>query len=362
MDELTNIPLATITPSVHNPRLIQMDDPAIAELAKSIQAHGLLQPVVCRPMGDGFELLAGRRRYEACLLNNAETILAIVRDLDDKAAIEVTVLENLQREDLSPLEEARGVKELLASGREPSDVAARLGKSEVWVRRRARLMELTRDWIEALAGPLPNDPDKCKTVQEFQERVSVAVLEIAAHLPTKTQDAVLKDVLKDGWRVGLIAGSAAKFRELVSGHCRDLESTPWEWTDGDLGAVPCAVCGHRSDMEPDLFRDIGNVHELDKDGKPIERAHCLDERCYKAKYEAWVKKVRAEAERKTKQNVLIVADGYNRNAPKGDVPSWQVKEAKKGDKGAVPVLHIEGKDAGKVKWAIVPEAKESTNH
>lgn len=350
------IEMARVSPSVHNPRIIRAGDPGLQELAESIEATGMLYPVIVRPRGDDYELLAGRRRYEAHLILGRREIEAVVRDLSDDEALDVTVTENLQREDLAPLEEARGVKELLASGRDVADVAARLGKSEAWVRRRARLMQLSPAWLEVLSGPMPQEPKRMKTVTEFRERVSVAVLEIAAHLPERTQNAVLKDVLKDDWQIGSRLGSAARFRECIAAYCRNLDGAPWKESDTLPGMPTCGACVCRSDIEPDLFNGIDGGGGDDACDRTTP-AHCLDERCFKEKYEAWVAAARSKAEVKLKHNVITVADGYNRNAPKPDVQGWGVKQAKKGDKNAVPALRVDGPHAGKVEWVILPKSE-----
>jgi len=110
-DHLTqSLPIASIQPSVHNPRT-HIDN--IGELADSLRTHGLLQPVVVRRRGTGYELIAGHRRVEAAMSIGWPEIAAVVRDETDDQAYILTLVENLQREDLTPKEEAAALEVLV---------------------------------------------------------------------------------------------------------------------------------------------------------------------------------------------------------------------------------------------------------
>ncbi len=100
-----HVPVGRIQANPENPRLL-FEESALDELAASIREHGVLQPVLVRPMGDGYQLVAGERRWRAAIRAGLETIPALVEELDDDAALEIAVIANLQREDLSPLEGA----------------------------------------------------------------------------------------------------------------------------------------------------------------------------------------------------------------------------------------------------------------
>jgi hypothetical protein len=115
----------------------------------------------------------------------------------------------------------------------------------------------------------------------------------------------------------------------------------------------------RSDIEPDLFRGIGGCVSGET-ADETDAPHCLDERCFKEKYEAWVEKARAQAEKKVKEPIVTIAAGYNRHAPKADRQAWNVQPAKKGDRDAVPVMRVDGPTAGKVEWAILPKSEKPT--
>lgn len=132
--EFQTIPVDAIVPNPQQPRR-SFDDAELAELQASIRANGLLQPLIVRPMGSGFELVAGERRYRAVRALGWKTVPAHVRPLDDQALLTVALIENLQRTDLNPIEEAEGYQTLVsrfsltqqqvadAVGRERSTVA-----------------------------------------------------------------------------------------------------------------------------------------------------------------------------------------------------------------------------------------------
>ncbi|MGH2446859.1 MAG: ParB/RepB/Spo0J family partition protein, partial [Candidatus Limnocylindria bacterium] len=103
--QIREIPVAKILPNPAQPRL-SYDEESLTELADSIREHGVLQPILVRPIGSQFELIAGERRWRASKMAGRDAIPAIVAEFDDQTALEVSIIENLQREDVSPLEEA----------------------------------------------------------------------------------------------------------------------------------------------------------------------------------------------------------------------------------------------------------------
>ncbi|HEU0244078.1 MAG TPA: ParB/RepB/Spo0J family partition protein [Candidatus Limnocylindrales bacterium] len=136
------VPLDKIEPNPQNPRLA-INQEALEELAASIREHGILQPVLVRPLEDGrFELIAGERRWRASKLAEQAAIPAIVEDIDDDTALEIAIIENLQREDISPLDEAvmydRMVRE---HGYSIRKLAEKLGKDKGYLENRLRLAD-----------------------------------------------------------------------------------------------------------------------------------------------------------------------------------------------------------------------------
>lgn len=150
-EEVREIPLGDIEPSPYQARG-RMDPGRMEELVASIREHGLLQPVLVRPKGERYELVAGERRWRAAREAGMEKIPALVRVLDDRQALEIGLVENLQREDLNPLEEARAYRRMMEElGYTQEEVARRVGKSRAAVANTLRLLALEEEiqrWIE----------------------------------------------------------------------------------------------------------------------------------------------------------------------------------------------------------------------
>lgn len=143
------VPVDRVTPNPHQPRKT-FDPQALEELKASIQEHGVLVPVLVRERGDGYELIAGERRWRASAALQRATIPAIVRPSSDLESLEVAIIENLQREDLNPLEEAAGIAQLIEAHQFTQEqVAQRLGKSRPSVTNVLRLLTLSEP-IKAL--------------------------------------------------------------------------------------------------------------------------------------------------------------------------------------------------------------------
>ena len=146
---VVRLPLASIRPNPRQPRK-RFAEESLKELADSIREKGLLQPLLVRPQGDGYELVAGERRYRAALMAGLQEVPAVVKDLTDREALELALVENLQREDLSPVEEARGYQALLEMGLTQEEVARRVGKARSTVANALRLLQLPPEALEAL--------------------------------------------------------------------------------------------------------------------------------------------------------------------------------------------------------------------
>jgi ParB family chromosome partitioning protein len=148
-DVVREIPLSEITPNPFQPRKT-FDGPALDELKASITEYGVLVPVIVRRRGDGYELIAGERRWRASAALQRASIPAIVRSSDDRQTLEFAIVENLQREDLNALEEAAGFQYLIDEhGLTQEEVARRLGKSRPAIANTLRLLALP-DTIKAM--------------------------------------------------------------------------------------------------------------------------------------------------------------------------------------------------------------------
>ncbi|MEF2277061.1 ParB/RepB/Spo0J family partition protein [Deinococcus sp. YIM 134068] len=138
-----------IVQAAYQPRQV-FEPEALAELAQSIREKGVLQPLLVRPRGEEFEIVAGERRWRASQLAGLAEVPVIIRDLGDREALEIAVIENLQREDLGPLEEARAYQALLDQGLNQEGVAQAVGKGRSTVSNALRLLTLPEPALRAL--------------------------------------------------------------------------------------------------------------------------------------------------------------------------------------------------------------------
>ena len=140
--QITVLNMNDILPNRFQPR-IRFDEEKLEELAESIGKYGVIQPIVVRPIGNKFEIIAGERRYKASMLANRSTIPAIVVNLSDKDSEEIALLENVQRQELSPIEEAVSYKRILDMGYITQEgLAKKLGKSQSTIANKIRLLNL----------------------------------------------------------------------------------------------------------------------------------------------------------------------------------------------------------------------------
>ena len=150
-DQLKEIDIERILPNAHQPRK-DFNDASLSDLADSIRVHGVLQPVVVRPLDDGFfQLIAGERRWRAAQRAGLIRIPAVLRAVDEHYALELALVENLQREDLNPIEEAEAYHRLIVEfGLNQEEVAQRVGKNRSTVANMLRLLRLpaeVQQWL-----------------------------------------------------------------------------------------------------------------------------------------------------------------------------------------------------------------------
>jgi ParB family chromosome partitioning protein len=179
------IPVARIRENPRQPRL-RMDDDALAALAESVRQHGVIQPILVTETIDGYQLVAGERRLRAARMAGLERIPAIVRQLADRQQLELALVENLQREDLDPIEAARAYRQLIEEfAFSQDDLAARVGRARSTVANTLRLLELhqavqdaivegriTEGHARALGGlPVDAQPRALATIVEAEMSV-----------------------------------------------------------------------------------------------------------------------------------------------------------------------------------------------
>ena len=141
-----------IEPSPYQPRT-HFREEALAELAQSIQVSGIIQPLVLRKIGARFQLLAGERRWRAAQRAGLSRVPAVIREVTDEAALEITLVENIQREDLNPIEEARAYERLLTEFHlTQEEVAAKTGKDRATIGNAIRLLRLEKAILDLIEG------------------------------------------------------------------------------------------------------------------------------------------------------------------------------------------------------------------
>jgi ParB family chromosome partitioning protein len=152
-DRLTDLPVSQLQPGRYQPRT-QIDPESIADLADSIRAQGVMQPILVRPLEDNrYEIIAGERRWRAAKAAGLDTVPALVRAVRDDHALAMALIENIQREDLNPLEEAQGIQRLIAEfGMTHEDAAAAVGRSRSGVTNLLRLLQLAKPVQDLVMG------------------------------------------------------------------------------------------------------------------------------------------------------------------------------------------------------------------
>lgn len=181
---VVDLNLNDVLPNRFQPR-IKFSEDSIIELSESIKEHGVIQPIVVRPIGDKYEIIAGERRYKASVLAGKETIPAIITDLNDKDSAEVALIENVQRKDLTAIEEAISYKKILDMGYLTQEqLAIKLGRSQSTIANKLRLLNLCDEVQEALMQ------------DKISERHARSMLKLpTAELQRKMLDKIIKERL-----------------------------------------------------------------------------------------------------------------------------------------------------------------------
>lgn len=261
-------PIEHVTASKTNPRKI-FDDAALADLAASIGKHGVAQPILLRPthVDAGityYEVVAGERRFRASKLAGKTTVPAIVRNLSDAEALEIQVIENLQRQDLHPLEEAEGFEVLMRENGYTADVMAeKTGKSKAYIYASLKLCALEpKPRASFYAGDLTK---------------STALL--VARIPVKRLQEECVSVISKGYGGPMSTRNAADYIERT--YMLHLKKASFKPSDATLcpAAGSCTTCPNRTGNQPEIFADVN-------------ADVCTDPGCYKTKTEVNIQRTK----------------------------------------------------------------------
>ena len=192
---IITVRLSQVEPNSSQPRR-QFDEEALQELADSIAEHGVLQPIVVRPLeSEGYQIIAGERRWRACRMAGLTEVPVIVREADDKVTMELALIENLQREDLNVLEEAEGYRALMdLYGLTQEEAAKRLGKSRPVVANTLRILTLPQPVLELLRqGKLTAGHARSLVGMEEAEAVEMARLAVEQGLTVRDIEKLARD-------------------------------------------------------------------------------------------------------------------------------------------------------------------------
>jgi|SRR5215831_6473115 len=282
-DTFLYIPLEAIDYSPTQPR--KFIDPAkLQELADSITAHGVVEPIILRPHPKKparYELVAGERRHRASIIAKRLTIPSIVRHYSDHQAAEVQQIENLQRADIHPLDEAHGFTFLIARFLyTPESIAAKIGKTPGYVTRRMALAKLA-DFLQK---------------EMWKDRLPLGHAEYLCRLKPADQEALGKS-MRRSYDDSLVSLKELQ-RDAERRFFRNLDSAPWKKNDVFVQGIPsCVTCPKRSGSMPLLFPEYAKQPNV-----------CTDHECFKIKLDAFI-----DQKLIANPKMLLISDDWNKN-------------------------------------------------
>jgi len=197
--ELRKLPVEWLQSGKYQPRK-DMSQDALEELANSIRAQGVIQPIVVRPLGEqSFEIIAGERRWRASQLARLEVVPCIVKDVPDEAAVAIALIENIQREDLNPVEEAMAYKRLIDEFHLKQDeIAERVGKSRTAVTNAMRLLKLSEKVQQMLIDEMitAGHARAILSIADKEKQESIAMKVFDEKLSVRETEALVKRMLE----------------------------------------------------------------------------------------------------------------------------------------------------------------------
>ncbi len=258
-----NLPLAMLDESSTNPRRT-FEPTKLVELAHSISIHGLIQPITVRPKGDRFEVVAGARRFRAAQIAELADVPTRILELSDEQTLEVQIIENSQRQDVHPYEEAAGYQRLLdLPGYDVTALASKCGKSQSHIYARLSLLQLIPDVAEAFQ----------------QERITASHANLIARLTPEQQAEAFKNCFRKDWqdKEGHLLPAKHLAAWIDANLYLALAEAPFSTEDPALNpeAGACLSCPRRTGYNTQLFADV-------------QGDNCLDVSCYRSKVAALI--------------------------------------------------------------------------
>jgi ParB family chromosome partitioning protein len=333
----------TIHESTTNPRQT-FEQKKLDELAESIRQHGLIQPITVRPNANGFEIVAGARRFRAAQLAELFSLPARIVELDDAAAMEWQLVENSQRVDVHPYEEAQGFQRLLdLPGYDVAALVAKSGKSAAHIYARLSLLQLIPTVAESFV----------------QERITTSHANLIARLPQEHQQAAFENCWRKDWQDKEAHLLPAKHLSawIQANLYLNLAEAPFDREDTTLKpeAGACVTCPRRSGFNTSLFADV-------------QGDQCLDAPCFQAKVTAHIDRqlaarpelVAIETAWRSPKEQRPGALGLNRYR---ELPEPDNPDAEPPCPSAKPAIIVFGKHVGRtVTVCLDDECPVHTNH
>lgn len=327
------IQLDHIEPSPNNRSIGGFDQTKLEQLAESIKAVGVQQPAIVRKVAlrEGssvqYQLVAGERRWRASRIAGNDLLPCIVRDIDDITAMKIQYIENLQRDDVHPLDEAEGYGQLIANaGYTIEMLSTDIGKSISYIYQRVKLSSLIKEVRDLFA----------------ENKITAGHAILIARLNPEHQKEIVKEELFDYEKSVISVRDLDQYIHTTI--MLDLSKITWKLADAELlpESGSCQECPKRTGYQPALFADVCNNEKKD---------YCMDRSCFKNKQDRVVELKKAEL---TGQDILEVADGYvqSNTVPKNVIQHWEWEECKKSAPGAKRVLVVAGNQPGRTTWGI----------
>ncbi len=325
--EFQIVPIQQVKESSTNPRR-HFSEQGMQDLIDSVRKHGVLVPLLVRPVDEHLEIIAGARRFRAARTAELKELPVRIKNIGDNEALEIQILENLQREDIHPLEEALGYRALMEKANyDVAAIAAKVAKSESYVYQRLKLTELIKPAQDSF----------------LQDKITAGHAIQIARLQPKDQKEALESCFDNYRRDGNGHPFVVGVRDLanwIQHHIHlDLHAAPFK-KDAEFPKVAgsCTLCPKRTGFLPQLFPDIA------------AKDTCTDPSCYRKKLAAHIENRKLESA-STGQKLIELSTSYHAEQGSEALPNSKWTEVKKKDRceHTVKGIIISGfSDVGKV--------------